>query len=245
MLTVHEVSELAGVSVRTLQYYDKIGLLCPATRSEAGYRLYDDEDLARLQQILLFRELEFSLKDIREMVDSPQFDQSRALEQQIKLLELRRKHIDDLIDLAKSMKRGVSAVTFKAFDTSEMDEYAAQAKASWGNSPEWKEFERKSAGRTKGEQLAMGEELLDLFKPFGAMAAEGADPACDAAVAQAKCIQDFITEHWYTCSDEVFLQLGRAYGSGGDFTRNIDAHAGDGAGEFAMRAVEAYVAAGR
>ena len=241
MLTVHEVSELAGVSVRTLQYYDTIGLLRPSTRSRAGYRLYDSEDLAHLQQILLFRELEFSLKDIREMMDSPQFDQSRALEQQIELLELRRKHIDDLIDLAKSIKRGVGTLTFKPFDTTEMDEYAAQAKATWGDSSEWKEYEHKSAGRTKEEQFAMGEELLDLFKPFGAMAAGGADPTCDAAIAQAKCIQDFITEHWYTCSDEVFLQLGRAYGSDGDFTRNIDAHAGDGAGAFAMRAVEAYV----
>ena len=71
MRTVHEVSELTGVSIRTLQYYDKVGLLRPAARSDAGYRLYDEGDLARLQQILLFRELEFSLKDIRGIIESP------------------------------------------------------------------------------------------------------------------------------------------------------------------------------
>ena len=80
MKTVHEVSELAGVSVRTLQYYDKIGLLSPTMRSDAGYRLYDDADLARLQQILLFRELEFPLKEIKRIIESPDFDQERALQ---------------------------------------------------------------------------------------------------------------------------------------------------------------------
>lgn len=242
MLTVHEVAEFAKVSVRTLQYYDRIGLLRPAARSKAGYRLYDDDNLVRLQQILLFRELEFSLKDIGDIVNSPEYDRSRALQQQIQLLRLRRRRIDELIDLATSLKDGVETLTFKPFDTSEIDEYTAKAKEEWGSTPQWQEYERKSAGRTKAEQSAMGEKLLTLFEPFAAMAAEGADPASAEALAQAKRIQDFITEHWYTCTDEVFLQLGRAYGSGGDFTRNIDAHAGEGAGEYAMRAVEAYVA---
>ena len=86
MLTVHEVSKLTGVSIRTLQYYDEIGLLSPASYTEAGYRLYDDSALERLQQILLFRELEFPLKEIRRIIDAPDFDQARALEQQIELL---------------------------------------------------------------------------------------------------------------------------------------------------------------
>lgn len=243
MRTVHEVSELTGTSIRALQYYDRIGLLKPSKRTEAGYRLYSDEDLARLQQILLFRELEFPLRDIKGIIDSPDFDQSRALQQQIELLQLKREHIDNLITLAKGMKRkGVRALTFEAFDTSKMDEYAAQAKASWGASPEWKEYERKSAGRTKQEESALGEAMMALFEPFGRMAADGADPTCEEAQAQAKQIQAYISEHFYACSDEVFLQLGRGYGSGGDFTRSIDAHAGNGAGEFAMKAVEAYVA---
>ena len=81
MMTVHEVSKLAGVSIRTLQYYDKIGLLHPTGYTDAGYRLYDDADLERLQHILLFRELEFPLKDIKAIINSPDFDRSKALEQ--------------------------------------------------------------------------------------------------------------------------------------------------------------------
>lgn len=77
MMTVHEVSKLAGVSIRTLQYYDKIGLLHPTGYTDAGYRLYDDADLERLQQILLFRELEFPLKDIKAIINSPDFDRSK------------------------------------------------------------------------------------------------------------------------------------------------------------------------
>ncbi len=88
MLTVNEVSKLTGVSVRSLHHYDAIGLLKPAKVTEAGYRLYSDDELARLQNILLFRELQFPLKQIRTILDSPDFDRREALAQQIRLLEL-------------------------------------------------------------------------------------------------------------------------------------------------------------
>ncbi len=243
MRTVHEVSELAGVSVRTLHHYDAIGLLKPSGRSASGYRLYDDADLARLQQILLFRELEFPLAEIRRILDSPDYDQDKALEQQIGLLELKRERLDKLIDQAKAMRmKGVGTLDFEAFDTSKVDEYAAAAKASWGKTPQWAEYEQKWAGRSKGEEAAMGEQMMALFVPFGRMAAEGMDPACEEAQAQAAAIQAFITQNLYTCTNEIFAQLGKAYGAGGEFTRNIDAAAGPGAGEFAAKAVEAYCA---
>ena len=243
MKTVHEVAQLAGVSVRTLRHYDKIGLLRPAARTQAGYRLYGDADLERLQQILLFRELEFPLKDIKRILDSPGFNHERALDQQIELLELKREHLGNLIGLARQLKEeGGAAMDFKAFDTSKMDEYARRAKESWGDTPEWSDYERRNAGRTAGENQALGDELMALFAPFGRMAREGADPAGEQARSQAKLIQDFISEHYYACSNEVFAQLGQAYGSGGEFTRNIDAAAGAGAADFAARAVAAYVA---
>lgn len=241
MKTVHEVSELAHVSVRTLHHYDKIGLLHPSERSDAGYRLYSDDDLARLQQIMLFRELEFPLADIRTILDSPDYDQDKALEQQIKMLELRREHIDSLIDMAKSMKAmGVRAVSFKPFDTSKLDEYAAQAKETWGKTPQWSEYEQKWADRPKEDEVAMGERLMKLFVPFGRMAADGSDPSCEEAQAQVAAIQAFITENAYTCTNEILASLGNAYGSGGDFTRNINAAAGSGAAEFAAAAVSVY-----
>ena len=152
MMTVNEVSKLTGVSIRTLQYYDKIGLLHPAEYTEAGYRLYDDAALETLQQILLFRELEFPLKDIKKIVGSPDFDRSKALAQQIELLTLKKEHLENLIDLAKGLKlRGVRHLKFDAFDTRKIDEYAAQAKATWGTTSAYKEFEQKSKGRTRAD----------------------------------------------------------------------------------------------
>ena len=151
MMTVHEVSELTGVSVRALHHYDQLGLLKPAEVTEAGYRLYDEDSLTRLQSILLFRELQFPLKDIGAILDSPSFDRNKALDQQIRLLELQKEHLDNLIDLARGMKLvGVKRMTdFTAFDTKKIDDYAREAKASWGTTPEWKEYEQKSKGRTK------------------------------------------------------------------------------------------------
>ena len=123
MMTVHEVSRRTGVSVRTLQYYDKMGLLPPTARTEAGYRLYDDAALERLQQILLFRALAFSLKEIQAILQSPNFDRNRALDQQIHLLTLKRAHIDNLITFARGLKEmGGTNMDFSAFDTAQMDD---------------------------------------------------------------------------------------------------------------------------
>lgn len=243
MLTVKEVCELAGVSVRTLHHYDSIGLLVPSVRTDAGYRLYGETDLEKLQQILLFRELEFSLTDIRCIMETPGFDRKRAFEQQLELLEIKRERIDGLIDLAHSLIREEkTTMKFDAFDTEKMDEYAARAKASWGKTAEYAEYEQKNAGRTRAEEADKGAQLMALFEPFGRMAAEGVDPASAEAVAQAKRIQDFISENFYTCSIQVFAQLGMSYGAGGEFTENIDKAAGSGAGEFAAKAVAAYCA---
>ncbi len=236
--TVGQVSELAGVSIRTLRYYDKIGLLSPSSRSDAGYRLYSDDDLRRLQQILLFRELEFSLEDIRRVLDSPGFDRERALDQQVELLRMRRQHLDDLIGLAESLRgKEDGTVSFEAFDTGKIDEYTRRAKQEWGNTQVWGEFEEKHAGRTHEQEVDLGSRLMQLFVPFGSMAKSGADAACAQAQQQAAKIQAFITDNYYTCTDEIFAQLGAAYGAGGEFTSNINAVAGDGAAEFAASAI--------
>ena len=241
MMTVHEVSEMTGVSIRALQHYDNIGLLHPARRTEAGYRLYDEAALERLQQILLFRELEFSLKDIAEIVGAPGFDRIRALDQQIELLTLKRDHVQNLIDLAQKLKeKGVGTLDFKAFDTSRIDEYAAQAKASWGNTPEYKEFEEKDRDRMPDERQEIFAQMMGLFVEFGALK-DGA-PDSPEARAQVKKLQDFISGQFYQCSDEVLAGLGKMYGAGGDFTVNINEAAGEGTAEFASRAIEAYCA---
>ena len=239
MMTVQKVSRLTGVSIRTLQYYDRIGLLHPTEYSDAGYRLYDDAALETLQQILLFRELEFPLKDIRKIIESPDFDRGKALEQQIELLTLKKEHIENLIDLARGIKLlGVRHLKFDAFDTKKIDEYAAQAKASWGNTPAYKEFEEKSKGRTKEQDRDISLGMMDIFAEFGAI--RTTDPASEEAQALVKKLQDYITENFYTCTDEILNGLGKMYSGGGEFTKNIDSYGGEGTAEFAHQAIEIY-----
>ena len=239
MKTVHEVSKLAGVSIRTLQYYDKIGLLHPTGYTEAGYRLYDDTDLERLQHILMFRELEFSLKDIKEIINSPGFDREKALDQQIELLKLKREHIDNLMDLALGIKKlGVEKMDFKAFDKKKLDEYAKKAKEEYGNTKEYKEFEEKAVNRTNEENKIMMERFMLLFKEAGTI--KDTDPASSEAQDLVKRIQSFITDNMYTCSNEILSSLGKMYSCGGEFTENIDACGGKGTGAFVDKAIQIY-----
>jgi len=239
MMTVHEVSKLSGVSIRALHHYDNIGLL-PATEvTNAGYRLYDDTALERLQHILLFKELEFPLKEIKRILDSPDFDKSRALEQQIHLLELRKEHLQNLIDLAWGIKAiGVKHMSFEAFDTRKIDDYARQAKESWGKTDAYKEYEQKSAGRSKEEQQSLNIRMMEIFSEFGKI--KDQSPDTETALGLAKKLQDFITEHFYTCTDEILLSLGEMYAGGGDFTANIDRVGGEGTAEFAERVIRRY-----
>ena len=239
MMTVQKVSQLTGVSIRTLQYYDRIGLLPPTEYTDAGYRLYDDKALETLQQILLFRELEFPLKDIGKIIGSPDFDRNKALEQQIELLTLKKEHIENLIDLARGIQLlGVRHLKFDAFDTKKIDEYAARAKASWGNTPAYKEFEEKSKGRTKEQDREISLRMMDIFTEFGAI--RTSEPGSEEAQALVKKLQDYITAHFYTCTDEILKGLGKMYSGGGDFTKNIDSYGGEGTAEFTHRAIEIY-----
>ena len=237
MMTVNEVSKLAGVSIRTLQYYDKIGLLHPTGYTDAGYRLYDDTDLERLQHILLFRELEFSLKDISSIMNAPDFDRDKALSQQIELLTLKREHLDNLILFAKGIKQiGVTNMDFKAFDKTKLDEYASKAKAEWGNTPEYAEFESKK--RSPKEEQLMAERFMLLFKEAGTI--KDSDPSCDEAQDLVGRIQQFITDNMYNCTKDILKGLGQMYSAGGEFTENIDKAGGEGTAAFVDKAIQIY-----
>ena len=241
MMTVREVSKVSGVSIRALHHYDHIGLL-PATKvTEAGYRLYDEEVLERLHHILLFKELQFSLKEIKEILDSPDFDRSKALEQQIQLLELRKEHLENLIDLARGIKAiGVNKMNFETFDTKKIDEYAAEAKASWGKTDAYKEYEQKSKGRSKETQQKLNVEMMEIFAEFGKI--KDQSPESKESIALAKRLQNHISEHYYKCTDEILVSLGMMYAGGGDFTTNIDKVGGEGTAMFACEAIKAMVA---
>lgn len=240
MMIVNEVSRLTGVSIRTLQYYDKIGLLPPADYTEVGYRLYDDETLQKLQIILLFRELEFPLKDIRRIIESPVFDREKALEQQIHILELKKEHIENLIDLARGVKKsGVKDMTdFTAFDTAKIDDYIAKAREYWGDTAAFKEFEEKNADRTSEENAGINTELMKIFAQFGGM--KDMDPASPKVQKQVKKLQDYITDKFYKCTNTILSSLGHAYSAEGEMNRNIDKAGGKGTGEFVDKAIQIY-----
>ena len=162
-MTVTEMSKRTGVSVRTLHHYDSIGLLKPTSVTEAGYRLYDNRALEMLFEILVFRELGMSLKEIAAIIHASDYDRNRILENQIALMHKQIRQLQDRITLANGiLTLGVNYMSFEDFNPSKMDDYSQQAKALYGKTDAYKEFAQKSAGRT-AQQDAGQSRGNDLF----------------------------------------------------------------------------------
>lgn len=239
MKSVKQVSRLTGVSVRTLHHYDAIGLLKPSQVTEAGYRLYDDTALEKLQTILLFRSLQFPLKQIREILDSPGFDPKEAIADQIQLLLLQREQLDKLISHAQQIqKEGIFTMDFTPYDTSKLDAYAAEAKEKWGASQAYKEFEEKTADVTSQQMRSAADGLMDIFTEFGAV--RSLSPGDSQAQALVKKLQDYITAHFYTCTKPILSGLGQLYIAGDSMTENIDKAGGTGTAQFVHEAIVFY-----
>ena len=237
MKTVSEISKQTGVSVRTLHYYDAIGLLPPASVTEAGYRLYDDAALCRLQSILLFRELQFPLKEIKAILDDPHFDPQEALTQQIRLLEWQRQHIDRLIAFARQIQeKGVETMDFTAFDTREFDQYKAEAKAKWGGTPAYREYEQKA--KSGADFQAASAQLMAQFAALGRM--QHLSPADPAVQEEIGALQNTITQNFYTCTREILQGLGQMYTGDERFRRQIDRAGGAGTADFVKQAIDIY-----
>lgn len=170
-MKVSEVAKLTGVTVRTLHYYDEIGLLKPSKVTEAGYRLYSNADLEILQQILFFRELDFSLSDIREIMLNPTYSRETALQNHRELLLQKRKHIDGLISLVDKTLKGDNDMSFKQFDTTEIKnarkEYAAEAKQRWGKSDAYTEYEEKVSAYDDPQWKLLNGEGSYILREFG------------------------------------------------------------------------------
>ena len=239
MKTVKEIATITHVSVRTLHHYDAIGLLKPTVITEAGYRLYDDAALERLYLILLFRELEFSLNEIKEILEAPDFDRNRVLEQQVSLLKAKVNHLQTCIHLANGIKLiGVKNLKFKNWDPKKIDEYSAQAETLYGKTEAWQEYSQKAKGRSKGQEQALGEGILELFTKLGAM--KEMSPESSEVQSWVQQLQSYITEHFYNCTPQILMGLGEMYAGGGSMTENIDAAGGKGTGEFTRDAIRIY-----
>lgn len=239
MRTVKEVSKLTGVSVRTLHYYDAIGLLKPAKVTEAGYRMYDDTSLIRLQNILLFRELKFSLKEIKTILESPNFDWSKAIMQQIEILELQRKRIGELISFAREIqKKGVNAMDFNVFSNSEIEQYKAEAKKKWGDTKAYQEYEKKTAEKNSLEAKKTEIQLMKIFSEIGVL--RYMPPADKAVQEKIADLQKFITDNFYECTNPILNSLGKMYAGDERFRKSIDNAGGDGTAEFVSKAISVY-----
>ena len=237
MKTVKEVSNLTGISVRTLHHYDEIGLLKPTEVTEAGYRLYDDTALERLQMVLLFRELQFPLKDIKAMLDSPAFNTDDALSQQITLLELEYKRLGELITHARKLQqKGTLFMNFEPFNTQQLDAYKAEAKAKWGDTVAYAEYTQKEA---KGKDFnTAGAQMMELFAELGTY--KHLSPADDTVQQKVAALQQFITDNFYTCTKEILYGLGQMYTADERFMQNIDKAGGQGTAQFASEAIKVY-----
>lgn len=241
MRTVNEVSKITGVSVRTLHHYDAIGLLKPTKVTEAGYRMYDDTAISRLQSILLFRELQFPLKEIKSILDSPDFDPAEALTQQIELLQLQYKRIGELISFAREIKdKGVNTMNFKIFDKSEIEQYKAEAKAKWGDTQAYKEYEKKAAARSDLKYDEVTDRLMTIFAEIGTY--RHLSPSAKAVQEKIAALQKFITDNYYVCTDEILNGLGQMYVDDERFKKNLDKAGGDGTAEFIRQAISVYCA---
>lgn len=187
----------------------------------------------------MFRELEFPLKEIKEIINSENFDKDIALEQQINLLILKKERLENLILFAKGIKLlGVDYMNFTAFDTKKIDEYTKQAKEFWGNTKEFKEFEKIQKNRSDEETKIVNQKLMLIFAEFGKIKSEKYESK--EAQNLVKKLKNFITDNFYICSNEILSGLGKMYASGGDFTKNIDAFAGEGTAVFVDKAIEYY-----
>jgi len=239
--TVKEVSELTGISVRTLHYYDEIGILAPSGMTRAGYRLYDDEALESLQHILFLRELEFPLKDIKTVLENDGFDNRETMEKHRRLLMMKRDRLDRLIKLTDRLLKGETEMSFKEFDMTDIEKarkrYADEARGRWGKGAQYAQSEERAAAYTRNDWQRITEEANSIYSRF----AENMDKAADdPEVADAvRSWKQHITDNYYECTDEILAGLGEMYVADERFKKNIGRHC-QGLAKFMSEAIKAY-----
>ncbi len=242
---IKEFAKLTGVSVRTLHYYDEIGLLQPSFVDEQnGYRFYDEESLTRMQEILFYRELDFSLKDIQTILSSPHYDKRNALKEQKHLMLLKKERLERLITALDSAMKG-EKLTMNVFDNSEFEAqrelYAKEAKEKWGRTDAYKESAEKTKGYSKEKWNEVNEGMNALMAEFAECMKSGFAPDSDEAQVLVKKWQDYISDNYYTCTNEILKGLGVMYTEDERFRANIDKH-GVGTAQFMCEAIKVYCA---
>jgi MerR family transcriptional regulator, thiopeptide resistance regulator len=226
MRTVGEVSEMTGVSVRTLHHYHEFGLLAPSGRSEAGYRLYAYADLARLQEILVWRSLGFSLAEIQSILDDPAYDRIGALRRQRELVERQaerlgalRHALDTAIDAEQKGTTMPENAMFEGFDPTE---YEDEVRERWGDTDAYRESTRRAASYGDAEWQAIRAEWDEIVGELAAAKAAGAPADGERAMAAAERHRQHISRWFYDCPPGMHRGLGRMSADDPRFAGNYD-----------------------
>ena len=233
-LTVGEVAHLASVSVRALHHYDELGLLTPSVRTEAGYRLYSDADLACLQQVLFFKELGFGLGDIARIMHDPQFDRLEALRMQRRMLmdkssqlALMAEAVDAAIDAEEGGVRMDAKDMFDAFGDFDPKEYEKEAEERWGNTAAYKESARRTKRYTKEDWIEVRKETEAVNAGLAKLMDEGVPADDPRAMDQAEQHRLNIDRRFYPVSYEMHVGLAEMYIADPRFAANYEkVHAG-------------------
>ena len=241
-LQIKEFAELTGVSVRTLHYYDEIGLLKPCfVDDQNGYRFYDENSLERMQEILFYRELDFPLKSIAEILASPNYDKQKALAEQKRLLTIKKDRLERLIAALEQAEKG--EITMSAFDNSEYEtarrQYEDEAKQRWGATDAYKESQAKTVGYSKDKWNEVLDGMNGVFAEFAECKNCGDSADSDTVQNLVKKLQNYITANFYHCTDDILAGLGQMYVCDERFKNNIDSH-GEGIAEFVAEAIKIH-----
>lgn len=245
---VKEAATIVGVSVRTLHYYDKIGLLKPESVSPAGYRLYTDHDLEKLQQVLFFKELGFSLKETNDIINSPEFDRKNALMVHKKLLIEKKSRLEKIIKSVEQTIESIEGGTqmgkkqmFEVFDMTEIETYkekfAEETRQKYGHTDAYKESMKKTSKYTKDDWSRIMARADKINKKIIENMDKGpADLEVQKAVGE---LRQHISDNFYSCTAEIFRGLGDLYVDDERFTANIDKNKA-GLAEFLREAIHIY-----
>ncbi len=239
--SVSEFAKITGVSVRTLHYYDQIDLLKPdCVDPHSGYRFYGERELERMQAILFYRELDFSLKAIGEIISSADYDNRKALDDRKRLLNLKIERLKWMVKVIERTQKGESIMDFEAFSSKQLDDYKDEVKKRWGDTEVYRQSQEKSASYTEVELSGLASGLNSILAGFAELMKEGLDPSDERAAEQVRALQGFITETQYNCTDEILLSLGELYVADNRFKRNIDKN-GVGSAEYICNAIKACI----
>jgi DNA-binding transcriptional MerR regulator len=247
-MNVGEVSALAGVTVRTLHHYDRIGLLSPSGRSAAGYRQYGPADLDRLHQVLLYRELGFPLEEVGTLLDDPGADTGEHLRRQHALLRDRLERTQAMVAaVEKEMEARAMGISltpeerFEVFGDRLPEEYEAEAEQKWGDTEAWAQSRQRTRAMSKEDWLRVKAEGDDVERRFAEALRDGVPADSEQAMDIAEAHRQQISRNFYDCPPEMHAGLGRMYVEDERFTAHYEEIA-PGLAQYVSTAVQANAA---